>query len=136
MYAYVKGKPISRVDPRGLQEVDIPGYEKPDNAREAAGFLDGEFERVSVSWFCPRSSSQCRIDDVRKATDFIPTASSLEESPSGCTCLSAVWRRVDDNKTLDSNDAVAIANAAAEAAREGPSMWQRLINAIAGAVHH
>jgi len=92
-YAYVRGNPLSRTDPFGLQGIEIPGYERPDNAREAAGFLDPDWEKQCLSWFCPSSNNQCRNDETRRPTDFIPAARSPEEPPSGCTCLETAWRR-------------------------------------------
>jgi len=130
-YAYVRNNPLSRIDPRGLQEIEIPGYERPDNARESAGFLDGDWEKECASWSCPSSTTQCRINDDRKPTDFIPAARSPEDAPSGCTCSRTAWVKVD--KTLDSNDAISIAKTAADT---WPNILQRLINAIVTAVRH
>jgi hypothetical protein len=129
-YAYVRSNPIGRRDLRGLQEVEIPGYEPPDNAREAAGFLDPEWQRQCTTWHCPSSPNACGINDSRKSTDFTPPAIDPQNPPAGCTCIDTNWFRVD--RSLDSNDAIAIANAALDAASKGPSIWQRIISAISG----
>lgn len=65
-YACVRSNPVARRDPRGFQtEVEIPGYERPDNARESAGFLDPNWERQCTTWNCPKSRYSCGIDDTR-----------------------------------------------------------------------
>jgi RHS repeat-associated protein len=51
-YASTGANPISKIDPLGLQEVEIPGYDRPDNAREAAGYFDPNCEIQCISWLC------------------------------------------------------------------------------------
>ena len=133
-YAYVRGNTLRYVDPLGLQEADLPGYEAPENGKEAAGFFDPEFEDMCVLWNCAKPN-ECRRDDLRKSTDFIRTATDKEHPAAGCYCEMTRWGRVDKWK-WDSNGAISGAKTAADAATNGPSMWRRLINALTGAVRH
>jgi RHS repeat-associated protein len=114
-YGYVEGDPVSLVDPEGLQSARVNNsglyypkgsvpepvnpLAKPEQAslgmarRELAGLFNppvhalGEEYFVCVMWNCPSSPNACSPGDMKKPTDFLPTANSPKGAPSGCKCI-------------------------------------------------
>jgi RHS repeat-associated protein len=85
-YSYVGGNPARFIDPDGLQRV--PGYTRPNSARDAAGFHDPRGNFVCRQWNCPTNPGMCSSNDMKQPSDFLPPASSaaIDDAPSGCTC--------------------------------------------------
>jgi len=133
-FAYVGGDPLSLVDPDGLR---VPGYTRPNNAWNAAGYHDSRGNFVCEQWNCPANSGACSRNDLKRPSDFLPAATSAKvaDAPSGCTCTQLGYRRDWSPPTPEERDLADAYNNYKEAkrmsprfndARGGLPMWYRI----------
>jgi hypothetical protein len=113
LYLYADGDPATTSDPLGLKPRDRPAAQpggnskdrrqnerhgpgplplppRGDNLRDAAGFFQPPpLTMVCMSWICDRGP-ECRPEDMRRPSDFIPAARLVSDGPAGCRCLQPV----------------------------------------------
>ncbi|MBT0570565.1 hypothetical protein KIK84_09500 [Curvibacter sp. CHRR-16] len=127
-FGYVGGNPLSYTDPDGLQR--MPGYTRPNNARDAAGYHDPRGNFVCEQWNCPANSGACSRNDLKRPSDFLPAATSanVADAPSGCTCTQLGYRRDWSPPTPEERDL----GDAYNNYKEAKPMFPRFKNATGG----
>ena len=130
-YSYVAGNPIIYADPLGLRGITfvsrpLPGYSRPNNAVDAAGYHDPRGDFFCREWSCPSSLLMCSRNDLKRATDFIPSAYGLDNPPDGCTCTKKEYKKDLSSPQPDAKDIADAKNQLEKAKSMGTS---RLRNA-------